>query len=141
MNYRSGDISKLCNVNKETLRYYERKGLIHEPVRSDAGYRLYPEETINRIMFIKRIQELGFTLSEIDKLLGVVDKDDVRCAGMNDFVVQKLEDVQSKIRDFQRIETMLKDLKDRCPDEKAIHECPIIEALIDNNQKEKEEVQ
>ncbi|KUP23968.1 Hg(II)-responsive transcriptional regulator [Paenibacillus sp. DMB5] len=141
MNYRSGDISKLCNVNKETLRYYERKGLIHEPVRSDAGYRLYPEDTINRIMFIKRIQELGFTLSEIDKLLGVVDKDDVRCANMNDFVVQKLEDVQSKIRDFQRIETMLKDLKDRCPDEKAIHECPIIEALIDNNQKEKEEVQ
>ncbi|NHN33176.1 Hg(II)-responsive transcriptional regulator [Paenibacillus agricola] len=141
MNYRSGDISKLCNVNKETLRYYERKGLIHEPVRSDAGYRLYPEDTINRIMFIKRIQELGFTLSEIDKLLGVVDKDDVRCADMNDFVVQKLEDVQSKIRDFQRIETMLKDLKDRCPDEKAIHECPIIEALIDNNQKEKEEVQ
>ncbi|WP_214629662.1 Hg(II)-responsive transcriptional regulator [Paenibacillus agaridevorans] len=141
MNYRSGDISKLCNVNKETLRYYERKGLIHEPVRSDAGYRLYPEDTINRIMFIKRIQELGFTLSEIDKLLGVVDKDDVRCADMNDFVVQKLEDVQSKIRDFQRIETMLIDLKDRCPDEKAIHECPIIEALIDNNQKEKEEVQ
>ncbi len=141
MNYRSGNISKLCNVNKETLRYYERKGLIHEPVRSDAGYRLYPEDTINRIMFIKRIQELGFTLSEIDKLLGVVDKDDVRCADINDFVVQKLEDVQSKIRDFQRIETMLKDLKDRCPDKKAIHECPIIEALIDNNQKEKEEVQ
>lgn len=115
--------------------------MIHEPVRSDAGYRLYSEDTINRIMFIKRIQELGFTLSEIDKLLGVVDKDDVRCADMNDFVVQKLEDVQSKIRDFQRIETMLKDLKDRCPDEKAIHECPIIEALIDNNQKKKEEVQ
>ncbi|WP_373230664.1 Hg(II)-responsive transcriptional regulator [Cohnella sp.] len=140
MEYRSGDISKLCNVNKETLRYYERKGLIHEPVRSDSGYRLYPEDTVTRILFIKRIQELGFTLSEIDKLLGVVDKDDVRCADMNDFVVQKLEDVQLKIRDLQRIECMLKDLKDRCPDEKAIHECPIIEALIDNNQKEKEEI-
>lgn len=140
MEYRSGDISKLCNVNKETLRYYERKGLIPEPVRSDSGYRLYPEHTVTRILFIKRIQELGFTLSEIDKLLGVVDKDDVRCADMNDFVVQKLEYVQLKIRDLQRIECMLKDLKDRCPDEKAIHECPIIEALIDNNQKEKEEI-
>ena len=140
MEYRSGDISKLCNVNKETLRYYERKGLIPEPVRSNSGYRLYPEDTVTRILFIKRIQELGFTLFEIDKLLGVVDKDDVRCADMNDFVVQKLEDVQLKIRDLQRIECMLKDLKDRCPDEKAIHECPIIEALIDNNQKEKEEI-
>ncbi|MFS0726318.1 Hg(II)-responsive transcriptional regulator [Paenibacillus timonensis] len=140
MKFRSGDISKLSNVNKETLRYYERKGLIPEPVRSDAGYRLYPEETINRILFIKRIQELGFTLSEIDKLLGVVDKDDVRCADMNDFVVQKLEDVRLKIRDLQRIETMLNDLKDRCPDEKAIHECPIIEALIDDDPKEKEDI-
>ncbi len=132
MRYRSGDISKLCNVNKETLRYYERKGLIAEPVRSDAGYRLYPEDTVKRMMFIKRIQELGFTLSEIDKLLGVVDKDDVRCADIHDFVVQKLEDVRLKIRDLERIECMLKDLKDRCPDEKAIHECPIIEALIDH---------
>ncbi|MUG73305.1 Hg(II)-responsive transcriptional regulator [Paenibacillus validus] len=132
MRYHSGDISKLCNVNKETLRYYERKGLIAEPVRSDAGYRLYPEDAVKRIMFIKRIQELGFTLSEIDKLLGVVDKDDVRCADMHDFVVQKLEDVRLKIRDLERIEYMLKDLKNRCPDEKAIHECPIIEALIDN---------
>jgi len=132
MKYRSGDISKLCNVNKETLRYYERKGLIPEPVRSDAGYRLYPEDTVKRIMFIKRIQELGFTLSEIDKLLGVVDKDDVRCSDMYNFVVQKLEDVQLKIRDLQRIESMLNDLKDRCPDEKAIHECPIIETLIDD---------
>lgn len=135
MKYRSGDISKLCNVNKETLRYYERKGLIAEPVRSDAGYRLYPEDTIKRILFIKRIQELGFTLSEIDKLLGVVDKDDVRCADMHDFVVQKLEDVRLKIRDLKRIECMLEDLKDRCPDEKAIHECPIIEALIDNGEE------
>ncbi|MDK8193188.1 Hg(II)-responsive transcriptional regulator [Paenibacillus sp. UMB7766-LJ446] len=136
MRYRSGDISKLCNVNKETLRYYERKGLIAEPVRSDAGYRLYPEDTVKRIMFIKRIQELGFTLSEINKLLGVVDKDDVRCADMHDFVVQKLEDVRLKIRDLERIECMLKDLKDRCPDEKAIHECPIIESLIDHEDKE-----
>ncbi|KIL39341.1 hypothetical protein SD70_20675 [Gordoniibacillus kamchatkensis] len=139
MRYRSGDISKLCNVNKETLRYYERKGLIAEPIRSDAGYRLYPEDTVRRIMFIKRIQELGFTLSEIDKLLGVVDKDDVRCADMHDFVVQKLEDVRLKIRDLERIECMLKDLKDRCPDEKAIHECPIIEALI--RHEDKEEIQ
>ncbi|MCY9669548.1 Hg(II)-responsive transcriptional regulator [Paenibacillus alginolyticus] len=130
MKYRSGDISKLCNVNKETLRYYERKGLIPEPLRSDAGYRLYPEDTKDRLMFIKRMQELGFTLSEIDKLLGVVDKDDVRCADMYDFVVEKLQDVQQKIKDLQRIEMMLSNLKGCCPDEKAIHDCPIIETLI-----------
>jgi MerR family mercuric resistance operon transcriptional regulator len=73
MKYRSGDVSKLCNVNRETLRYYERIGLIPEPSRSNSGYRLYPEDTIHRLMFIKRMQELGFTLSEIDKLLGAVE--------------------------------------------------------------------
>ncbi len=129
--YRSGDIARLCNVNKETLRYYERIGLIPEPIRTEAGYRLYPEETMNRLIFIKRMQELGFTLSEIDKLLGIVDKDDVRCADMYDFVVQKLEEVRLKIKDLLRIERLLKDLKNRCPNEKAIHECPIIETFID----------
>ncbi len=69
-------------------------------------------------MFIKRMQELGFTLSEIDKLLGIVDKDDIRCTGMYDFVVQKQDDVQKKIKDLLRIEIMLKDLKNCCPDEK-----------------------
>lgn len=128
---RSGEVSKLCSVNKETLRFYERKGLIPEPERTDAGYRLYPEDTVKRLMFIKRMQELGFTLSEIDKLLEVVDKDDIICADMYEFVVEKLEDVEQKIRDLQRIEGMLNHLKNRCPDEKAIHECPIIETLID----------
>jgi MerR family mercuric resistance operon transcriptional regulator len=83
------------------------------------------------------MQELGFTLLEIDKLLGVVDKDDVRCADMYEFVVEKLEDVQLKIRDLQRIESMLTNLKDCCPDEKAIHECPIIETIIHKQSIEK----
>ncbi|MFF2093839.1 Hg(II)-responsive transcriptional regulator [Paenibacillus sp. NPDC058174] len=131
MKYKSGDIAKLCNLNKETLRYYERKGLISEPARTEAGYRVYSEEILKRLMFIKRMQELGFTLSEIDKLLGIVDKDDIRCTGMYDFVVQKLGDVQKKIQDLLRIEIMLKDLKNRCPDEKDIYECPILETLFE----------
>ncbi|WP_066371450.1 Hg(II)-responsive transcriptional regulator [Neobacillus fumarioli] len=136
MEYRIGEIAKTCNVNKETIRYYDRMGLISKPTRTDSGYRLYSDETINRILFIKRIQDLGFTLTEIHKLLGVADKEEVRCADMYDFVVHKLDDVRKKIIDMQRIECMLTDLKNRCPDEKAIHECPIIEALMDNKEKE-----
>ncbi|MED0677495.1 Hg(II)-responsive transcriptional regulator [Brevibacillus agri] len=133
MDYRIGEIAKKCNVNKETLRYYERMGLISEPIRSDSGYRLYSEETINRILFIKRMQELGFTLTEIHKLLGVVDKDDVRCSDMYEFVVEKIKDVQMKIRDLKRIEQLLNELKEHCPDEKSIYECPIIETLMDTS--------
>ncbi|MBT2701314.1 MerR family transcriptional regulator [Bacillus sp. ISL-40] len=95
--YRVSELAEKCNVNKETIRYYERVGLLKEPNRTNAGYRMYSEESVNRIKFIKRIQELGFTLAEISKLLGVVDKDDERCNDMYIFVVNKNEYYMSKL--------------------------------------------
>lgn len=77
------------------------------------------------------MQEMGFSLSEIYKLLGVVDNDEVRCEDMFEFVSKKEEEVHKQIEDLKRIVTMLKDLKQRCPDEKMLHECPIIESLIE----------
>ena len=130
MTLRIGELAEKCSINKETIRYYERIGLLTEPSRTDAGYRVYAEEMVQRILFIKRMQELGFTLNEIHKLLGVVDKDDTRCADMYDFVVGKIDEVEEKIRDLKRIQHMLEDLKTRCPDEKALHDCPIIETLM-----------
>ncbi len=130
MKYRISELAERCGVNKETIRYYERLGLLSEPSRTKAGYRMYPEEFVDRLQFIKRMQDLGFSLAEIDKLLGVVDKDDDRCRDMYEFVVQKIDEVQKKIRDLKRIEHMLIQLKECCPDEKSLHECPIIENLI-----------
>lgn len=83
--YRIGKLAEKCHVNKETIRYYERKGLIPETERTEGGYRLYTEETIRRIQFIKRLQGLGFTLAEIHKLLGIVDRDHDRCKDMSHF--------------------------------------------------------
>ncbi|OEG00238.1 Hg(II)-responsive transcriptional regulator [Vulcanibacillus modesticaldus] len=131
MNYQIGEIAKKCNINKETLRYYERIGLIPQPSRTDSGYRIYTEDIVNRINFIKRMQELSFSLKEIGKLLSVVDKEDIRCLDIHEFVVQKIEDVQKMIRDLRKIEEMLEDLKARCPDEKALYECPIIDTLME----------
>jgi MerR family mercuric resistance operon transcriptional regulator len=131
MPYLVGEIAKKCDVNKETLRYYERVGLIPEPTRTNSGYRIYSEETVNRLKFIKRMQDLGFSLAEIDKLLGVVDKDDDRCLDTYGFVIQKIEEVQKKIRDLKKIEQMLINLKESCPDVKSLHECPIIETLME----------
>lgn len=129
MIYRISEIADKCGVNKETIRYYERKNLLQDPLRTKAGYRIYSDDDVKRVGFIKRIQELGFSLSEIYKLLGVVDKDEVRCQDMFEFVSKKQEDVQKQIEDLKRIETMLDDLKQRCPDEKQLHSCPIIETL------------
>ncbi|MED4324334.1 mercury resistance transcriptional regulator MerR1 [Bacillus licheniformis] len=131
MQYRIGELAEKCSVNKETIRYYERLGLIPEPNRTEKGYRMYSLQTIDRLNFIKRMQELGFTLNEIDKLLGIVDHNEVKCRDIYDFTVLKLEDIKRKIEDLKKIERMLIDLKDRCPENKNIYECPIIETLMD----------
>lgn len=128
--YRISELAEKSGVNKETIRYYERVGLLKEPPRTNAGYRMFSEESIIRIKFIKRMQDLGFTLNEISKLLGIVDKDDERCNDMYNFVVKKIEEVQRKIRDLKRIEQILFNLKKNCPDEKSMYDCPIIETLI-----------
>ena len=101
--YQISELAEKCGINKETIRYYERVGLLKDPPRTNAGYRMYSEESVNRIKFIKRIQELGFTLAEITKLLGVVDKDDERCNDMYNFVVHKIEEVQTRIRDLKKL--------------------------------------
>lgn len=130
MKFRIGELADKCGVNKETIRYYERLGLIPEPERTEKGYRMYSQQMVDRLHFIKRMQELGFTLNEIDKLLGVVDHDEAKCRDMYDFTILKIEDIQRKIEDLKRIERMLMDLKERCPENKYIYECPIIETLM-----------
>ncbi|RBP05326.1 Hg(II)-responsive transcriptional regulator [Rossellomorea aquimaris] len=130
MSYRIGSFANICGVNKETIRYYERKNLLQEPLENHSGFQIYSNHDVKRVGFIKRMQQLGFSLSEIYKLLGVVDKDKVRCEDMFKFVSKK-EEVHKQIEDLIRIEKMLKDLKRRCPDEKQLHACPIIETIIE----------
>lgn len=131
MSYLISEFADKSRVNKETIRYYEQKKLLQEPSRTNAGYRTYSDDDVKRVGFIKRMQELGFSLSEIYKLLGVVDKDEVRCEDMFEFVSKKEDEIKKQIEDLKRILTMLKDLKQRCPDEKKLHACPIIESLIE----------
>jgi MerR family mercuric resistance operon transcriptional regulator len=130
LSYQISVFAEKCGVNKETIRYYEKKALLKEPNRTDAGYRIYSDDDVKRVKFIKRLQDLGFSLSEIYKLLGVVDNDNVRCQGMYEFVSKKEKEIQKQIADLKRTESMLQDLKNRCPDQKAINQCPIIEWLV-----------
>lgn len=130
MSYQISVFAEKCGVNKETIRYYEKKSLLREPSRTNAGYRIYSDDDVKRVKFIKRLQDLGFSLSEIYKLLGVVDNDNVRCQGMYEFVSKKEKEIQEQIADLKRTESMLQDLKNRCPDQKAINQCPIIEWLV-----------
>ncbi len=125
MNNSRTTISKAAQragVGIETIRYYQRRGLIEEPARPVEGYRLYPEQTIARVRFIKRAQELGFSLEEVKTL---VELGDEKCLETRDLAVLKLELVQTKIRDLQSIENNLRDLIRYCDTRREDEACPI----------------
>jgi len=100
-------VAKELNINIETVRFYERRGLITQPIKPEIGYRHYPEDTINRIRFIKRSQELGFTLEEISKLLSLNDSP---CHQVQALAEDKLSSVKEKMIDLKRLESALNEL-------------------------------
>ncbi len=112
-----------AGVGVETIRYYQRIGLIEEPAKPVQGYRVYPEQTIAQIHFIKRAQALGFTLKEIMVLMALGEK---QCLETRELAGIKIELVQNKIRDLQSIEHNLRDLIQHCQTRKDDEVCPII---------------
>lgn len=126
----TSELAKNAGVNIETIRYYERLGLIALPPRTESGYRVFHPEVIQRIKFIKRSQDLGFTLSEIHKLLIMTDSERFSCWEVRQFASQKLKEIEIKIRDLQNIKSVLQDLSSKCS-EGQISNCPIIERLME----------
>ena len=125
----AGLLAKKANVRKETIRYYERRGLIPEPPRSESGYRQYSQDTVLRIKFIKRAQELGFSLKEIGELLSLrVDKN-TTCGDFKNIAELKISEVEAKIRALNEIKKALTKLVALCSGEGPTSECPVVEAL------------
>ncbi|NGP90037.1 MerR family transcriptional regulator [Fodinibius halophilus] len=127
--FKIGEVASRANVNKETVRYYEKRELIPEPDRRRSGYRIFTQRHIDQIRFIKRAQELGFTLSEIKELLELRMDEDTSCSEIKKEAQQKYQDVQTKIDDLQRIKNTLVDLIDACGGSGPKGDCPILEAL------------
>ena len=119
-------LAKELNINIETVRFYERRGMIQQPVKPATGYRHYDDETLNRIRFIKRSQELGFTLDEISNLLDLNDKP---CGQVQELAENKLAAVHEKIDDLRRLEGALNELLAQCRSNEDQDHCPIIDAL------------
>ena len=122
-----GGLSAGTGVKVETIRYYERIGLLPVPMRNAGGRRLYGAEDLKRLTFIRRSRELGFALSEARELLGLLDRG-YTCAQVKALTVGHLQDVRDKIVDLQRLERSLADLAERC-DGGDLSDCPIIDAL------------
>lgn len=113
-------------VNVETVRYYQRRGLLKEPPKPRQGYRVYPPETVDRLRFIKRAQELGFTLGEIKNLLSLGDG---HCRETQALAEQKLSLIQGRIHDLKAMERVLGKLVQACERHGDVPGCPIIETL------------
>ena len=124
-----GQVAKQAGVNIETIRFYEREGLIPEPPRKSSGYRQYSPEFVKRILFIKRSQTLGFSLKEIAELLALQVEPDTACDDIRERAETKLSDIETKIQTLKRMKAILGELIAACNQQQPTDECPILAAL------------
>ncbi len=126
-----GKAAKRAGVGVETIRFYERKGLIEQPLKpEDGGYRTYPIETVQRIKFVRQAQEIGFSLREIEELLSLRADPSADCSDVRERAVAKLEEVDRKMEQLGRIRSALNELIAACPGRGALRACSIMETLI-----------
>ncbi len=119
-----------AGVGVETIRFYERKGLIEQPLRpQDGGYRTYPIETLQRIKFVRQAQEIGFSLGEIEELLSLRADPSADCSDVRERAAAKLEEVNRKMEQLGRIRAALDKLIASCPGRGALRACSIMESL------------
>lgn len=124
-----GEVAERGGVNLQTIRYYEREGLLPEPPRLESGYRMFPENTVRRVRFIKRAQDLGFTLAEIKELLSLRVDHDRNRVEVRTLATAKVADIDQKIRTLKRMKRVLSDLTERCSGCGPSSECPILESI------------
>ena len=123
-----GRLAKQAAVGIDTVRFYERRGLLPEPPRTAAGYRLYTNDTIARIRFIRRAKLLGFNLDEIGNLLNLHDRGGQKSA-VKQLTQRKLDQIDAKIADLSKIRDVLRELASECSGTGDVKGCPIIETL------------
>jgi MerR family transcriptional regulator, mercuric resistance operon regulatory protein len=126
-----GKLARSAGCNLETIRYYEKIGLLHEPDRTQGGHRVYSPDDQRRLKFILRSRELGFSIEELRGLLGLVDSDDYTCGEVLDVTTRHIEDIKSKISDLKKLERTLSDMSSQCAGGQ-VPDCPVINALFDD---------
>ena len=124
-----GQIARRAGIGIETIRFYERKGLIEEPPRKESGYRQYNEDAVTRLAFIQQAKTLGFSLNEIHELLSLRKSPGVTSREIKQLAEAKLADIENKIRMLRRMQRTLKKLVEKCPGHGPTSDCPILDAL------------
>src|SRR5258708_38101437 len=123
-----GTLSKRSGVNVETIRYYDRIGLLPAPPRSTGGYRVYSPAHAERLQFVRRARDLGLSLDEVRRLLGLADQKSKSCSKVHDLAAHQLADIRTRIADLKRMERVLSRLVQACA-KGELPSCPLLEAL------------
>lgn len=125
-----GSLSERSGMNVETIRCYEKIGVMPIPARTGAGYRIYNLDDLRRLHFVRRGRELGFSLDELRGMLHLVDGHNFTCAQVQALTIEHLKGIRQKIIDLQRLERVLSDMAKQCSGDQ-LPECPIIDALFE----------
>jgi len=124
-------LAEAVGVNVETIRYYERRGLIKQPTKPLTGWRRYDDAALRTVRFIKRAQQLGFSLDQIEDLMKLTASNSERtCARVRSKARAKLDEIDSKVRDLKAMREVLAELANTCPGSGPAQSCPILEAII-----------
>ncbi len=126
---RIGTLAALCNCPAETIRYYEKIGLLPKPVRTANGYRSYDDRHRKWLQFVLRSRALGFTQGEVRRLSTITHQSQPVCADVHQLLVEHLVDVRAKLLDLKRMEKALVRLKSKCQDG-TLNDCPVIDELM-----------
>ena len=132
---RIGEVAERAGVGVETVRFYERRGLLDEPPRSASGYRQYPAETVSKLRFIKRAKDLGFSLSEVNDLITLRLDSAVSAGEIKSRAKAKITHIEEKLRDLERVRDALLHLVQTCDGTSSTTGCPILIALDSEEEK------
>lgn len=126
---RTGEVAEEASVNLQTLRYYERRGLLPEPPRRESGYRIYGPEAVRTVRFIKRAQELGFSLDEVESLLELAEGGPENCDAARELTQRRRAELERRIADLAAMRDSLALLEATCALPRAERECPLLQSL------------
>ena len=124
-----GEVARRAGVGVETVRFYQRQGLLAEPVRRGPGYRQYAEDVVSRLRFIRRAKDLGFSLKEIGELLALRVEPSTSCAEVRERAAAKIADIEAKMESLRRMKEALVKVTGECSGRGPTSECPILDAL------------
>jgi Cd(II)/Pb(II)-responsive transcriptional regulator len=128
---RIGELAKSTGCQPETVRFYEQKGLLPQPTRSQANYRLYDASHVDRLHFIRRCRSLGMSLDEVQTLLGFQDQPDKPCGAVDDMFDRHIVEIDRQIADLRTLHAELSDLRRRCDSTRPAGQCEILKQLTE----------